>query len=541
MKKIISLLLTVILVIGLAACTSGCGGGSGAGEANIDVTFPLKETITLKLMVKGTEDGSFKSRIANNALWKKMKKETNINVEFQFLGAEPAEKLTLLINSGNYGDAIVGGPVLNYISASRYIASGIFKDLTPYVNDTYMPHLNVLIKETPEIMGMISGADGNIYTLPVIHGNPGNSIESPLWMNGKWLKKLGLAAPKTMDDFTNILRAFRDRDPNGNGIQDEIPYLVSTAREFYSLEAIYGAWGMAFKNGTLDGYMQVVDGKVRFGPILDEYKEAVKWQRMAYDEGLMWNECFTASSSTGLAKLTAEPCVVGCFTSNTVPTTSYHDDYICIDPPSANGYTAKWYKNPAAIASKDRFYVTNKCKYTAALCKWYDYFYDFDNAFEVEYGSEQEGRWYIDEQGNYVIKDDLSTEQLNKISNETPTLSELVERFPYALTRNDFAKIKDSTLRDYEETDRVYQKWLETEIWPRPYLEKKDANTIYKLTTDIFYQVSSYRAKWITGSSDIDKDWDSYLQTLKKMNVDEMVAIMQRGYNAYLKNLEKVK
>ncbi len=540
MKKVISLLVSAFLVLGIAFCTVGCGGSGGsAGEANVDVTFPLKESVTLKLMVMGTEDSSFKSQIENNGLWKRMKKETNVNVEFQFLGTEPSEKLTLLINSGNYGDAIVGGPVLNYISASRYIASGIFKDLTPFVNEEYMPNVSQKLKEKPEIIGMISGADGKIYTLPYIYSFPGNSIESPIWMNGKWLSKLGLSAPKTIDEFTNVLRAFRDNDPNGNGIQDEIPYLVSVNREFYSLEALYGCWGMAFKNGNLDGFCQVVNGKVRFGPILDEYKEAVKYQAMLFDEGLMWNECFTASSSTGLSKLTADPCLVGCFTSNTVPLSSYHDDYICIDPPKVEGYEQAWYNNPSIVASKDRFYVTNKCKYTAILLKWMDYFYNFENAFEVEYGSESDGRYTV-ENGVYTIRDDLTTEQLNKIDKEHPTLLDLVDRFPHALTLEDYQnKIKDSSLKDQATAYDTYKKWAEKEIWPRPYFSKEDANTIYKLTTDIFYQVTTYRAKWITGKSDIDKEWDEYLSTLKNLKVDDMIKIMQNGYDAYLKNLEE--
>lgn len=541
MKRIISLILSAVLMLTVAFCTCGCGGSGGAnGEADIDVTFPLKKPITVKLMVMGTEDSSFKTQINNNALWKRMKKETNVDVEFQFLGTEPTEKLTLLINSGNYGDAIVGGPVLNYISASRYIASGIFKDLSPYVNDKYMPNLMKRLKERPEMLGMIAGADGNIYTLPYINNYPGNSIESPMWINGAWLKKLGLATPKTLDEFTNVLRAFRDNDPNGNGIQDEIPYLVSVNREFYSLEAIYGCWGMAFKNGNLDGFCQVVDGQVRFGPILDEYKEAVAYQAMLFDEGLMWNECFTASSSTGLSKLTADPCLVGCFTSNTIPTSPYHDDYISLDPPKVEGYEQTWYNNPSAVASKDRFYVTNKCKYTAPLLKWMDYFYDFSTAFEVEYGAESDGRYYVDENGVYIIRDDIPTEQMNKIDNETPTLIDLVDRFPHALGIDDYSnKIKDNTLKDQARAYDAYSKWLEKELWPRPYLAKEDANTIYKLTTDIFYQVTTYRAKWITGKSKIDKEWDEYIATLKKLNVDQMIKIMQNGYDAYLKNLDE--
>ena len=540
MKRIVSIILSIVLIFGVAACTAGCGGsGGGAGEANVDATFPLKDPVTLKLMVVGTEDGTFKTDLANNSLYKRLKEETNVDIDFQFLGTDYQTKLTLLINSGQYGDAILGGPVLNYISASRYIASGIFKDLTPYINETVTPNIYNILQARPEAYGMISGADGKIYTLPYKTAEGDCGIESPMWMNKKWLDKLGLSVPKTIDEFTAVLKAFRDKDPNGNGVQDEIPYLVSTAREYYSLEAIYGSFGIACKDGTLDGFLQVVDGKVRFCPITDAWKEAVEYQAMLYDESLMWNECFTASSSTGLSKLTSETCVVGCFTSNTVPISPNRKDYICIDPPKADGHEVVWYTNPSTVASKDRFYVTNKCRYTEILLKWVDKLYTYDSAFEAVYGSQADGRWYVDENGKRVINDKLSSDELTKIDTEHPTMEDLISRFPTPLTLKDYQEnIVDSNFDTIVTTETVYSKWKNKELWPRPYLTNDDAKTIYKLTTDIFYQVSLYRANWITGKTDINAEWDSYVKKLEDLGTDELVAAMQRAYDAYLVNVE---
>ena len=537
MKRVISLILAVVLCFSLVACGGSSGGA--AQEANIDATFPLKESVTLKLMITGTEDSTFKTKLQENSLFKRLKEETNVNIEFQFLGGEPKQKLTLLINSGQYGDAVLGGPVLNYIAASRYIASGIFKDLTPYITETNTPNIYNILQKNPAAIGMISSADGKIYTLPYKTAEGDCGVESPLWMNKVWLDKLGLAVPKTIDEFTNVLRAFRDKDPNGNGMQDEIPYLVSTARSYYSLEAIYGSFGISCKNGELDGFLQVVDGKVRFCPVTDAWKEAVKYQAMLYDESLMWNECFTASSSTGLSKLTSETCLVGCFTSNTVPTSVNRNQYICIDPPKADGYEVRWYTNPSTVASKDRFYVTNKCQYTEVLLKWVDKLYCFDSAFEATYGSAEDGRWYTDENGVRVINDKLTSEQLTKIDTDKPTMEDLVEKFPTPLTLNDYAtKIKDNSFSDITTTNSVYDKWKTKELWPRPYLTSEDAQTVYKLTTDIFYQVATYRANWITGKTSIDKEWDSYVKKLEDIGVKQMTDAMQRAYDAYLKNVE---
>ena len=236
MKKLISLLLCFVMVCSLA----GCGGSSTSGKReDIDITFPLEEELTITFMVRGVEDSNFKTKIAENKLFKRIKEETNVNMEFMFLGNDPEQKLTLLINSGNYGDVLLGGPILNAISASRYFASRIFQDMTDYVNEEYMPNLSAIIDTMPEITSMISSEDGKIYTLPYIDHLEGNGLESPFWINKAWLDKLGLKVPTTIDEFTNVLRACRDNDPNGNGIQDEIPYLVCTNNEFYSLDGRY--------------------------------------------------------------------------------------------------------------------------------------------------------------------------------------------------------------------------------------------------------------------------------------------------------------
>ena len=41
-----------------------------------------------------------------------------------------------------------------------------------------------------------------------------------------WLRKLGLKEPKTVEELYEVLIAFRDKDPNGNGKKDEIPVFI---------------------------------------------------------------------------------------------------------------------------------------------------------------------------------------------------------------------------------------------------------------------------------------------------------------------------
>lgn len=85
--------------------------------------------------------------------------------------------------------------------------------------------------------------DGHIYSCPQLNKTEGNLIHH-YWINKTWLDNLGLEAPTTVDELYDVLVAFRDNDPNGNGQKDEIPYCVVGKdyphRMFYDL---LGSWG----------------------------------------------------------------------------------------------------------------------------------------------------------------------------------------------------------------------------------------------------------------------------------------------------------
>ena len=535
MKNIIIRVLSIVLCLAIICALVGCGGKSTGGSEKVEkVSFPLKEPVNFTFMVQGTESSTFKSDLKNNSLWKELEKKTNVHIDFQFLGDNGTEKLSLLVNSGEYGDVLWGGPILNTIEASKYMAAGVLKDLTNYITEEIMPELSADIAENPSIKNMITASDGKIYTLPKITGLEGSYLESPIWINKAWLDKLGLAVPKTLNEFTNCLRAFSTKDPNGNGLPDEIPYIASTSSDSMHLEALMGMWGIATKDGSNDAYVQIRDGKVTFVPTLDEYKEAINYLSTLYKEKLLWNECFTSNSSTLNAKLTSETCVVGCFTSTAPAETDYASDYICIAPPKVDGYDTCWYYHPAISGSKNQFYVTDKCQNTSVLMAWVDQFYDLSVAIGYEYGSVGDGRVEISDNGKYTFLE-LDDKTTAKIDREHPTLRGLMGNGIRSITSSDFAdkiNLSDS-YKNLQNNYSIYKDVINKNLWPRPYYSAEDSYDADTYATDINYQVSKFRASWITGKTDINKEWDSFKSNIKSIGLDEYIAILQRAYDSY--------
>ena len=77
MKRLISLLLCFVMVCSMV----GCGGSKSSGKRkDIDITFPLEEELTITFMVRGVEDSNFKTKIAENKLFKRIKEETKATI-----------------------------------------------------------------------------------------------------------------------------------------------------------------------------------------------------------------------------------------------------------------------------------------------------------------------------------------------------------------------------------------------------------------------------------------------------------------------------
>ncbi|MBI5563570.1 MAG: extracellular solute-binding protein [Chloroflexi bacterium] len=103
---------------------------------------------------------------------------------------------------------------------------------------------------TDEIRNKLVSLDGKLYGLP----QPGQILYTDgLVVRKDWLTKLSLEAPKTLDEFLTVAKAFTQKDPDGNGKNDTYGYCGYIESEGLGVVAglgkrfdwIYGAYGVA--------------------------------------------------------------------------------------------------------------------------------------------------------------------------------------------------------------------------------------------------------------------------------------------------------
>lgn len=108
-----------------------------------------------------------------------------------------------------------------------------------------------------------------------------------LFIRKDWLDKVGLPEPKTTEDLYNVLKAFRDKDPDGSNKKDTIGYQASMAGadNFGDFDPIIHAFGGSF-GGFFEDYV-IKDGKVVPLEITDDTKEGFKFLNRLYREKLI--------------------------------------------------------------------------------------------------------------------------------------------------------------------------------------------------------------------------------------------------------------
>ncbi len=194
-------------------------------------------------------------------------------------GTTYQEQLNLRIAAGEMPD--IFSPV-NGMEVSL-IESGALLDLTDLL-PKYAPNLWKLIPE--EVWNVMRANDptgqGKIYTIPnvISYGRNGGMIRKD------WLDALDLKMPTTQEEYVEVLRAFKKDDPNGNGIQDEIP--TGGRAEARWMENLFGMYGIAM----WEGYPQwdVYDGELTYSAVTPNMKDALQWIASLYKEGLIDSE-----------------------------------------------------------------------------------------------------------------------------------------------------------------------------------------------------------------------------------------------------------
>jgi putative aldouronate transport system substrate-binding protein len=351
-----------------------------------------------------------------------------------------------------------------------------------------------------------------------------------LALNVTWLDKLGLKMPTTADEYMRALIAFRDRDPNGNGKKDEIGIGMNTwSFSAPGLKYVFPWFG--FMVDSRDVFLD--ENTVKYGPFMEEYVLALKYLNRLWNEGLLDPEVFTLNASQVIAKGSVQPEVYGSVISSgtfvVVGEANAKDYHIAPLFKAPNG-KEMWF-NRVYASNSGAGVISAATKYPEALVRWCNMFYSPEYSKVVWMGFEGDAyTWNSDGTWNWKFKD----------ANDTTTRvrSELTIQPSGAgpsMCPPEWFKLNDKV----EMPVNQERAWLAENYFgklrvpmPNLYYDPADLRTINTISTDLKSYENQCFAKFVTGEMNIDREYPAFVAQLKRMGADNMVALIQKTYNA---------
>lgn len=279
MKKIITMVLAIVMVLSLCAC----GGEKASAEANTNTDQTEFNVVTgISPMSGGYED---------NVVLNAMQENAGIKITWDAMSDSLAEQVNIRISGGELPDAFQAVGFSNY-DLARYGSDGTFIDLTPYLTPEIMPNLCAIFEKFPAYKAAITQEDGGIYGLPS-GGRMGTAatgaeedfdigtIPQFTMINKKWLDDLGLPVPTTTEELHEALVAFTENDMSakiyGNAAGTTIPISCGYDQWCWGQDIFYAAFGFTPWSDVCRDLHLKADGTVEFQSATDAYRKAVTY------------------------------------------------------------------------------------------------------------------------------------------------------------------------------------------------------------------------------------------------------------------------
>lgn len=302
-KKTLAVTLSIAL---MASIFTGCGKTDGEKQNGTDTG---KNKMTLELWT------SDRNAIDNSNAWyvKKIEDAFDVKISMKYRNegsTDYTEWLTLSMAGKDapdwFRDQAVGLTMLN-----DFVDQGLVAELDPETVKKNMPNYFKWAEKYQDIMSEdplnLYSVDGKVYSVP--DAKVDLSRFCLMAYRQDWLDKLGIKAPETLDEFTEVMKAFTFDDPDGNGVNDTYGYIGITGNADWAFSPIFAAFG------TYPGiWYAKEDGTVTRGEIEPETKEALIYIKELYDLGVIDPEWMTIDFEQAKNKVVSSR--VGCSWQN---------------------------------------------------------------------------------------------------------------------------------------------------------------------------------------------------------------------------------
>ncbi len=563
MKRLLTLLLALTLVVGLFA---GCGGNKdvdgdkeGNGKPTLNIGIPADANVM---------------SYDDNALTNWLEEQLDCNLKFTVYsgGSDIATQISTTVAAQQPLPDILWDISFGAEIITQYGEDGYFLDLAPYLysdvenktpNTELAPNFWMRYNQWDDHLGRLGGENWNekfqdeidyrmtensgaIYSFPLFGYGPTDSMTFKPWINKTWLDKLGLPMPTSTEELYETLKAFKANDCNGNGLNDEIPFYGcrpdTLGADAYSfIINMFGYWdGGAY-------WLANEDGTLQNAYTAEHYREGLKFLNKLYKEGLMTPLTVTGSSAE-MKRLTTPatgPTMVGLFIGHLQAHIQNGDEDLYEYVP-----LPMWFPTTEKRCPVTReIFVTADCpeENRELAIKLLDLMESEEGALRVRYGEPGvDWKYYEGDETSVsgakyemeVINEVLSTQTKSIWSSALcmPDVSDLINiKYPSTEWYDYQLKITYEQFQNYMGCQVKYNPDL---IYPGPrYTEEEEERTDAARENCVTY-VKTSMTEFITGILDPSDDaqWDAYLKKLDELGFQQWKEVSESSWARILES-----
>ena len=488
--------------------------------------YPISSEHTFKILTTRAD-------IEKTANWHMMVDTIGLDVEWVSMTNEQVP-LTF-IDENSMPDIYFQPGGLTAQQINEFGKSGLLVNYADYLE--LMPNLQAWIDEFPNFLDSVLQEDGAFYMLPGYSGGltaPGNLFYIRLdhTTEAGWE-----TLPTTIEEFLVMCEDLKNYNKDVEGY---VPMVCNGAASI--------AWNGAYCNFFFPAFGELMRSditvnadatKIEIGFATEQFKNYLAFMRELYEKGYMDPDCFVADSNTSKAKLIDEKTTMNPFATYLTPENfeSGKMDFQVMPPLSSQ------YQSEARWTSPNRWvvrqYMINaKCPDIEAAVQFLDAFYaPRENPLNEEGTIWGIGMWLgefgkdfvtDEEAGTYVILDHEGFENGSTWLSTVSSGSNIAQKWDYVENGGTGLMMKALGVRDIlrpHDVNIFYTTLL--------MLTDDELETYNDCWNEIQTKVVEMNAAFITGQADLEADWDTYIDDLYAMGLQDVIDVYQAALDRY--------
>jgi putative aldouronate transport system substrate-binding protein len=441
------------------------------------------------------------------------------------------EQFNLMRASGDFPDIVYWQ---NWTDIANGLESafleGLAIDLTPYMTPQNTPNFLKIINDNPEIpiRKTIMTDSGKYYGFPMLRFKLSVQAVWGFMIREDWVNKIGWKVEdiKTKDDLYKVLTLFKNSYINGDG-KVVYPWMAKRAAE---LKYATLMWGI-----STDFYQK--NGKIGWGPYDPEYRDAITTMAQWYKEGLIDPDYSTADIKTGDSLVLnnrsgffwGESGGIAAMYMATWKDTQPNAVVVGIPTPNLIGDNIHYTNRNDLLWNGVAWLPTKNNKFPVETVRLMDWGYSREGQLLQNYGPE--GTTYTMANGRPKLNEYVTN------NSDGLSIDEAIAR--HALGSMSGPYVFDSDIREqrmlfFDWQRRSVAAWNSmTDIQlPKITLTVEENRRFSQLMGDINTYRDEMFDKFVMGKEPLS-NLDAYYATLKRMGIEEAIALQQAGLDRF--------